>query len=436
MADNSKGSAPKLDLGLSAILSRAEGAEKPPVVEKQPTEILSLGDSEGDFDAQLIALAQEKRWGVLVSRAEASFSSREDVSARLWWIRGHLGAFSLPVSLLAAPFETVCRHANDELRMKHRALIQEIGELMLNRLREVGDKRQEYAVRLALHQAGILKATEDALQKSHARVPEFRAAQAESPVEQVVPQESALKPYSRRRVAWIVAGAIGVVAVIVCLFAIDLSNSPATPASEDFIVNRPALDQVVPVVRGREVVSNLGALFYSLSETPKAGVPTAVGSGVPGPSASAVMAEQRKPEVQAAPVEKPAPKQKEVVRTDGPFESPDFAKESRRSGSAQQARLPDPLFGRPPAPESSSSYPDGGSHVSGAVKSIVASTDVFSSPSSRARVLGRLLVGDEVNVEGQVGSWLRIRSRKGRVGFVYSQDVGEREDFRADQANR
>jgi hypothetical protein len=84
----------------------------------------------------------------------------------------------------------------------------------------------------------------------------------------------------------------------------------------------------------------------------------------------------------------------------------------------------------------SSSYPDGSAVVPGRVSSVIASTDVFSSPSDRARVLGRLLVGDEVNVEGQVGRWLRIRSRKGRVGFVYSHDVGERDDFRADRAGK
>ena len=125
-----------------------------------------------------------------------------------------------------------------------------------------------------------------------------------------------------------------------------------------------------------------------------------------------------------------------MVRTDGPIESPDFAKEARRSSAPQQARLPDPLFGRPPAPDISSGSPNGSSNSSESVRSVITSTDVFSSPSYHARVLGRLLVGDEVNVEGQVGRWLRIRSRKGRIGFIYSQDVGDREDFRAEGSNR
>jgi hypothetical protein len=440
MADKSKGPAQKLDLGLSAILSRAEGADPSshcePAASKAPTEILSLSESEGDFDSELLSLAQSKRWGVLVSRAEASFSSREDVGARLWWIRGHLGAFSLPVSLLAAPFETVCRHADDPARERHRKLIQEIGELMLNRLREVGDKRQEYAVRLALHQVGMLKSTEEALQKTPPRVPDFQSAQTAPREEKPAVQGSV--PTSGRRMGKVWALAVGMVlaGVALCLLVFDLTESPAAPASEDFIVHRPALDQVFPVVRAREAVSNLGALYYSLSETPKADAPTVVASAAPGAGAAAVAPQQRGTDVPVAPVEKPAARQKDVVRTDGPIESPDFAKEARRSSAPQQARLPDPLFGRPPAPDISSGSTNGSANLSESVRSVITSTDVFSSPSYHARVLGRLLVGDEVNVEGQVGRWLRIRSRKGRIGFIYSQDVGVREDFRAEGSSR
>jgi len=77
-----------------------------------------------------------------------------------------------------------------------------------------------------------------------------------------------------------------------------------------------------------------------------------------------------------------------------------------------------------------SSYPDGSLNIGGEVKSAIAAIDVYQSPDYSARVIARLAAGDKVSVEGRVGDWLRIRSRRGRAGFVIAQDVGEPEDFR------
>ena len=444
MSGKTSGSSTRLDLGLSEILARAEGdvpqsAQEPPV-EAPPTEIISLQDGDGGLSSELLSLAEGKRWAVLVSRAEASFSSSDDVEARLWWIRGHLGAFSLPVSLLAAPFETICRHADGEARERYRRLISEIGSLMLVRLNEVGDKRQEFAVRHVLQQLGVLDSTEELRRKTPERVPNFQVTKERSSAEGPAVWPLAPMVAERRKrvpIGYIVGGLSSIAAIFYFLVGMG-HESPASVASEDFISSRPALSLEVPVVRARGVVSNLGALFYSLSDTPKVG---SVASVAPVSTSPAVVKGTTSPQAasaQMAPSEKPVPppKQKEVVRTDGPVESPDFRKETRKQSAPYEARLPDPLFGRPPEPDMSSSYPDGSAVVPGRVSSVIASTDVFSSPSDRARVLGRLLVGDEVNVEGQVGRWLRIRSRKGRVGFVYSHDVGERDDFRADRAGK
>jgi hypothetical protein len=53
------------------------------------------------------------------------------------------------------------------------------------------------------------------------------------------------------------------------------------------------------------------------------------------------------------------------------------------------------------------------------------STSVVSAPSFGGRVIGQLGAGDRVLVEGFLGRWLRLRSRRGRGGYVLSADVEE-----------
>ena len=54
---------------------------------------------------------------------------------------------------------------------------------------------------------------------------------------------------------------------------------------------------------------------------------------------------------------------------------------------------------------------------------VITRTLVLAEPFYSAPIVGRLLSGDIVEVESKVGDWLKIRSAKGRPGFVLAQDV-------------
>lgn len=54
---------------------------------------------------------------------------------------------------------------------------------------------------------------------------------------------------------------------------------------------------------------------------------------------------------------------------------------------------------------------------------VIARTLVLAEPFYSAATVGRLLSGDIVEVEAKVGEWLKIRSAKGRPGYVLAQDV-------------
>jgi uncharacterized protein YgiM (DUF1202 family) len=56
---------------------------------------------------------------------------------------------------------------------------------------------------------------------------------------------------------------------------------------------------------------------------------------------------------------------------------------------------------------------------------VLTRTSVLSAPSYGGRVVGQLDRGDRVLVEGKLGRWLRLRSKKGRGGYVLAADVEE-----------
>jgi uncharacterized protein YgiM (DUF1202 family) len=52
-------------------------------------------------------------------------------------------------------------------------------------------------------------------------------------------------------------------------------------------------------------------------------------------------------------------------------------------------------------------------------------TTVYAAPNYKADILGRLEAGDKVMIEGNAGRWLRLRSRRGKGGYVLRDDVAE-----------
>jgi len=271
-----KKSGPKeLNLGLTALLARvtAEDASQDhtgDISVEQETAIVTIDEDIQSLSLQLSRLAERQEWGMLVGRAESAIASEEDIEARLWWIRGHLGAFTLPVSLLAAPFETVCRQLVGDARIEIFAeLIREIGEIAVVRLHDVGDRRQEHAVRLALSQIGIPDAASISRKgrgKAPPTMPRFDLGTARTVAPLVA--SSAGSPVTPKR-SWRTAGVI-VVLLCLVLFGVFLlrdgtsAQQPLMTAPENLLVMNDAPGMILPGVVGRPVSSSLGALYYSM----------------------------------------------------------------------------------------------------------------------------------------------------------------------------
>jgi hypothetical protein len=404
---------------------------------------VTLDDEAGELENEFTSLAHSKQWGVLVSKAETAISSEQDFEARLWWIRGHLGAFSLPVSLLAAPFETVCRqlHGRGDRIGSYRELVSEIGTIMLERLHGVGDRRQEHGVRHALTQLGLLSAEQGGA-ASRTKVPTLAPRfELGTPADSArVEDAPALQPPVKKglRISW------GLAAIVLALLTggayVYLSGTrffeaQTVAASEPFMSSELVVAQISPEVSVRTGTGNLGALYYAVSEstpglTQQARPPAPIGqtesAKVSGSARERLPAASDKPAPQSAGV-------KERVNTDGPVEGSEFQGGVENHG-AREARLPEVSAEQKPAP--SAALPEIGGVLTGEVKSVLVSTNVLSDPSYRAPIIGRLREGDKVSVEARVGQWVRIRSRRGKTGFIFAQDIGETDDFRAADGNR
>lgn len=436
MSDSENSNAKKLDLGISQILERESAPESPTDTSARPdhtTSIVTLEDSAGGLENEFLQLAQAKNWGVLASKAEASIAAGDDIEARLWWVRAHLGAFSLPVSLLAAPFETVCRQLESaEAKEKHKPLIREIGAIILERLKDVGDRRQEYSVHLALNRLGVVEAERDAL-GSWGKIPLSPSASAEASAAPAATTPS--REGGERRVS-----GIGGLGIIIALLSISgagggvawylMSHEPQTTLSSDpFVTHEVAPQVLTPEVAPKDLSSGLNALMYSMTSEPKA----ADAPRAPESAASVSSVPTTPPVVMGSVsgLDRETKPSSAKIDTSGPVEGPEFQRGVERNRPSPP-KLPSLGNDAPPS-RASDPRPEQPPRMDGDVKSVIARTDVYASPSYYARPIGRLERGDRVSVEGRVGQWLRIRSRRGKPGFVLAQDVGDIDDFRADR---
>lgn len=435
MTDKRKPGEQIVNLGLSEILARAEapsGVE--PAAARGETAVYALTDGDLAFEREFFSLAEAKKWGVLVSRAEQTISNEDDIEARLWWIRGHLGALTLPVSLLAAPFETVCRQLKPEdVTEVYRNLIAEIGQIMLTRLSDVGDTRQARGVLDTLQSIGVMAGRSSNNERIPPMAPVFHPSKAPEPE---VRGESPLAAESRPRGS--LRMVLGGVAFSVTLISIALfvwEEGSVSIVSDTLLPQSSALTQELPVVQAREVSGSLGALYYSLSTDMQSDSdkPSFTAPSVPPRepvSARGVATVQRPAGAKRAP----ARKEKDLVRTDGPIEKRELVP-PKPSAPAVEPELPAPdlaLRGDGtgvPDGQARSNFPDGVAATSTGVKVVLVRTHVLATGSHHARVLSILEPGDRVQVEGTFGRWLRIRSKRGKVGYVFAGDVGEVEDF-------
>lgn len=425
----------RIDLGLGAILAGIDTSPNAEVSIDLPlpngtshngAASWTLGDSASPPPQQpkseFEALAEERKWSEIVRLAESRLSNGEDLEAKLWWIRGHLGAFSMPVSFLSAPLDALCRTVTPEsLDEPLKILLNETGLLVLQRLREVHDTSHAQGLREALEGIGVREPKD---RRERVGTSSFRSLKPQPTLEQTPPQGSdvpvAAVSTRPKRLTWSFVCLIIVVVLLLLDRMFPHVRSPELDiASESFVRAETGQAQLTDTPGRRDPGGRLGALFYSIEGegARSEGPPQVTGEpkqGAPQPPPAMPTELQREPV---------PPRSKESVDTSGPLEGPEFRERIERvrpqslephrevlQGGSPQAVLPG---------SSARGFEDQRTYK------VLTRTSVLSAPSYGGRVVGQLDRGDRVLVEGKLGRWLRLRSKKGRGGYVLAADVEE-----------
>lgn len=438
-----------LDLGIAAILSTQDGGDEsvsgaaapqaapaqPPPPEPDPPQ-----RSENRYEK----LARAGKWRELVQVTDSEIGrageAADPIDARLWWIRGHLEAGSMPVSFLAAPLEAVCR------RMKKSGVPEELApwlvstaEAVVSRLeRQLGSAEHVSSLRASMLACGYpleghseaAEATQGAERaaESSASTKRARSGPAEfatAPGESESDSTRAGAGSGRwRRKSVVACGALVLASVgygalwwgSAGLFASTL------PAAEGFVRDARPLEQLNPVLERRNPVGSLGALFYTIDTK---GSAAANGAGTAASPTGSTTGPERGGRSPAAG----RSRGKERVNTRSPVESPELQarlrrRERREPADQYQGRSPVDRGRREPVPIPNGG-PSGDPFDPGGVFRVLSRTSVLAAPSYSAEVVGKLEPGDRVFVEARLGRWVRLRSKRGRGGFVLADDVSE-----------
>lgn len=435
----------RIDLGIGAILAGVSTQSGVP--NHKGTEVsIELATSAGQADAETWTLgagqdiprqsqpksefdilADERKWPEIVRCAEPRLADTQDVEAKLWWIRGHLGAFSMPCSFLAAPLESLCRNVSISSQSEtFLALLKETGLLAVHRLQEIGDKAQVENLRKALEQIGI-REERGSRERKRTATSSFRSIDFAVPASVAASAALAAAPKRTgakgRRMGWTSA----CIAAVAILFMLDhlfphLRVPQLDIASEDFVSASTYSEQGVSTPERKDPSGRLGALFYSIDAARREGAV----AGAAQPQEPVQQVEQAQPQLARAPARAPSSSvtgHKEVVNTTGPVEGGEFKDRIDRARSEDERTARSDLRGGAPQAVLPGTTPQGFEDQK--TYTVMARTSVLSAPSYGGRVIGHLERGDRVLVEGRLGRWLRLRSKKGRGGYVVAADVEE-----------
>jgi len=415
MSDSSskKQDPPVIDLGLTALLSGVESSKAScngPLV-----------TSEAQDEPLMNKLLAERRWTEIIARSEQDESLRNSGEGALWWIQGHLGELSMPVSLLIAPFEEAakrCMSAPASPALQE--LLENTGQSILLRLRQLGDAEQAAAFGRMLRDRGIRCAADPSEREP------FKLGAIHPPALEARGLATPARGTGSRPIRSTIRLSFAMLLLLcagIALLRLPLSATPTALASESFIRDSAPKEQRYPEVVLPDAVGNLGALYYSFEET-RPDPQSSTGSTPPGAPQEGTGATAPP---QPAPERTLAPKlpQRERINTAGPVEDQAF-----RDGVAGRKPLPAKPGGRPNPTAQRGPFGDGpppatpfDRPVDGRLYRVIAPAKVVSAPSYTAQVLGRLEPGDKVMVDGRIGTWMRLRSRRGRDGYVLAQDV-------------
>ena len=473
-----------IDLGLSSLLSLQKDVapmKLPPQSEESPSSPQSALSSI----TELGKLAAAKDWDELLKVSEFQLTVSQSIEARAWWVYAHLKRKSMPTAFLAAPFENLLLGNLSGISEHDRELLSKVGSLLSERLAASDEQGLAGVIREKLKaqkltfvpqspitgelntlaaktvdstdEHGIVangiasrNMTSEAVHLANLTGLQHLVTQATISQETASSKITAVGQTRERgqgasKKFLVVGGACATCMALgfVMFYRDALTNFTSLPvsvASEEFYTTKNPVELLAPELKRRDIVGSLTALFYSIEGTPTAVAaasttqhPTTAPQPSTIPSDTSHLGTAPPPSSNVPVV----PGGLEKVITDGPVEPesvrgriqgrrelprlPTVEKPRRDTTSGSKADKNSP-FGKKPRDEIVMGIPEP-DPSDGIRYQVMARTMVLSEPHQTATSVGRLLPGDIIIVERRIGDWLKLRSIKGRPGYVLAQDV-------------
>ena len=435
---------------LSSLISKAE--------------IASSHNQEKKSENNYKQLADQSSWNELSKLCESALTANEkDFEARLWWIKAQRSQNAIPASILATSIDS----ASQEFIKDSNALAsrEDLRKLASELLVDISSSlKSEFDLEIAqslLERAKTLGFAE----KKDSPVKE-QAEFSENPWPGFVIQPrkepaSTSEGYSRKRAIYsrlILLLFLCASGIFIYLKWFSSSNLEGQYLAFAF----PAEDSLSPSLLSPAAepvsgLSHLDAVYYDMNSS-SAGNATqvsALSAGALTQSTTLQNTPVQSSQQQASIIQPPVPQlpiavdqqpvrqlptsrdvarsqsqgsqgQKETVNTTYPVERREYPADDKFE-TRQQPENEIPEIDFPPFRSNTKRNDPRDSRDSGGPREplyiVIARTKIMEEPSYWAHSLGDLYEGDKIEVHDRLGKWLRIRTRKGREGYILSQDA-------------
>ncbi|MCB9030477.1 MAG: hypothetical protein H6619_05445 [Deltaproteobacteria bacterium] len=438
----------RLDLGFESLVSSlAEDSDTAAEIVKssQSTKQLDLNGKSSRSSASgvddLQSLFDRKEWKTLqkLSEKELDRSEEESPLTRLFWVKSQLELKTVPASILSAPADSATKSLLKQIDQLDLKLKKEIALILIkigsnltstlsdnlgfefynrslkfdlgvaDKLRDVLVNEQEL-VDQTLGKKKLKERRQQAIDKLTLKLgkKEKVATNSEEPKIKVASDKPKSKQLSYKLIAVIslfamLYGGYQYKDQVLALFSDD-AEKPYLPIE----TGEQRAEPVIPKAERVAKLTTLDAILYDMKEAKAGLTKEEIDSSLP-----------EKTEVSSPTKNATAPQhsvKKETVNTTSPVEGTVFYPELSK---LQNQNLADESS----YPGSSPSLPSEDLSGKGELYRIIASTRVMSKPSFLGISIAYLDQGARIEVLSRSGDWLKVRSRKGKLGFVLAQDA-------------
>lgn len=441
-----------LDLGLGSLLEPAAEVPEVRAAASEAEPVPSEAGAPTILDSLRLHAARSE-WREIVSLCEAQPAHGEDaLLVRAWWLKAQLALQDLPLAVLIAPLDSLSDavereklSADSSKKAELLAIVLPLMDTVIDRLAVDGEL--DYAIALLERLGRISPAPAktsaalvgrirsrvqagDHLRRSRldaiapdrgpldqAAAPVTAGAVSAIPDPQLSVASVTRPPKPRSRRVFVVAGLaiVAVTALIVKHFALE--NSPGDGRPPTLRIDYVA--ELVPVLPTPIMaVRQLDTLMQDMARARTDLRTTAPEKPITRVSEESASSEVEPGNPPATPRRAEQPARPALVQLDtrSPIEPP----EVREALSRPPAREPNIMDLAQPAGRRRADNPQ----VTGpGVYRVIARTDVLSRPTYRSYRVAVLVPGDKIQVDEDMGSWLRLKSRNGRPGYILAQDA-------------